>query len=347
IVKSYQSVSHKPPVRILLCFLFFCVKVKPFESTGQTSGLPGGVDNYLNFIKKLRANKIEPFVTLWHWPMPIWLKNLGGWESPKMPEYFARFSEFVIKNLNTEVNFWLTLNEPEIYASHSYLKGEWPPQKKSLFAMLRVTKHLIAGHKMVYKIAKQIDSNNQIGVAKHNICFAAKGSNLWNKILKKIADWIWNDYFLYRLKNHQDFIGLNFYFHNEINWWFNRGQHEKYSDLNWALVPEGIYWVLNDLRKYHKPIYITENGLADKDDKHRIWYIEQILKNVSRAISNGIPVKGYSHWSLIDNFEWAMGFAPRFGLFEINRQTFERTPRSAAKYYAEVCQNNQIKIIEE
>ena len=301
------------------------------------------MDYYVNFVKMLRANHIEPFVTLWHWPIPLWLRDLGGWESPDMPQYFADFSEFVIKNLNQDVNFWITLNEPENYAHKSFLTGEWPPQKKNPLVLLKVIKHLVAGHKLVYQLAKKIDSNNQIGIAKHNICFEAKGSNPWSKLLKKAADWWWNDYILNSIKDCQDFIGLNFYFHFEVKWWFGNGQTDKYSDLDWALVPEGIYWVLNDLKRYNKPIYITENGLADKDDKHRIWYIEQILANVHRAIMNDIPVRGYAHWSLIDNFEWAMGFAPRFGLFEVNRQTFERTARPAAKYYGAICRSNSVE----
>jgi beta-glucosidase len=301
---------------------------------------------YAEFIKKLRINHIEPFVSLWHWPIPIWLRDLGGWESPEMPKYFARFSEFVIKNLNEDVNFWITLNEPEIYAHNSYFSATWPPQKKNPLALFRVIKHLIAGHKLVYDLAKKIDSNNQIGIAKHNICFQAQGSNPWNKFLKLIADWWWNDYILNQIKDYQDFIGLNFYFHNTINWWFGRGTYEKYSDLDWALVPEGIYWVLNDLKKYQRPIYITENGLADQNDQHRIWYIQQILIQVHRAIMNDIPVRAYSHWSLIDNFEWALGFAPRFGLFEVDRQSFERRARGAAKYYGQICQANQIDLSE-
>ena len=90
------------------------------------------------------------------------------------------------------------------------------------------------------------------------------------------------------------------------------------------------------------PIYITENGLADSGDKNRAWYLKSILKNVHQAIDKGADVKGYFHWSLTDNFEWAEGFRPRFGLYEVNYQTFQRIPRSSAKYYADICKNNRI-----
>jgi beta-glucosidase len=146
-----------------------------------------------------------------------------------------------------------------------------------------------------------------------------------------------------KIKNHQDFIGLNYYFHNLINYGFGKQfSYEKKSDLEWGLHPEGIKFVLSDLKKYNKPIYITENGLADHGDQHRAWYIEEILKNVHAAIEDSVAVKGYFHWSLIDNFEWAEGFKPRFGLYEVNFQTFERIARSSAQFYANICKNNRI-----
>ncbi len=301
------------------------------------------IENYVHFVEKLKINNIEPFVTLWHWTIPLWLNDLGDWESPEIPRYFARFSEYVAIKMKGRVTRWVTLNEPEIYSQHSYLLGEWPPQKKNPFAMLRVLHRLIAGHKLAYDAIKKVDVNNQVGVAKHNISFEARRNNPWSWLLKKVADWWWNNYFLERIRARQDFIGLNFYFHSEINWWFgSKEKYERYSDLNWALAPEHIEWVLKDLKRYGKPVYITENGLADKDDKHRIWYIEHVLRAVHKAMESGVEVKGYSYWSLLDNFEWALGFAPRFGLFEVDRQTFERKARPAAAYYEKICRSGQV-----
>jgi len=297
----------------------------------------------LDFIKKLRANKIEPFVTLWHWPLPLWLKEQGGWQSKKIINYFDRFVNKTVKHLNSEVNFWLTLNEPMVYSTMSYLQGVWPPQKKNPFACYRVIENLIKAHRTAYDSIKKIDGNNQIGIAKHNIYFEPYQNKLVNRILKTSADWWWNERFLNKIKDKQDFIGLNYYFHNKINYGFGKKHnYEKSSDLGWGLHPEGIYYLLKDLKKYDKPIYITENGLADKGDQHRSWYIRQILANVYRAINEGALVKGYFHWSLIDNFEWAHGFSPRFGLYETNYQTFERIARPSAKFYQDICKNNRV-----
>jgi beta-glucosidase len=164
-----------------------------------------------------------------------------------------------------------------------------------------------------------------------------------NRILKWGADRWWNYRFLDKIKQYQDFIGLNYYFLNYVNYGFSKQfSYEKESDLTWGLYPEGIRYLLSDLKKYQKPIYVTENGLADRGDQHRSWYIREILKNVHAAIGQGVPVKGYFHWSLIDNFEWASGFKPRFGLYEVDYQTYERKARPSAKVYADICKNNRI-----
>ena len=112
------------------------------------------------------------------------------------------------------------------------------------------------------------------------------------------------------------------------------------SDLGWELYPEAIYYVLCDLKKYKLPIYITENGLADAEDGQRTWFIKETLVNVHRAISEGVPVRGYLHWSLMDNFEWDKGFWPRFGLIAIDYPTQRRTPRAAALVYKKICEEN-------
>ena len=112
--------------------------------------------------------------------------------------------------------------------------------------------------------------------------------------------------------------------------------------MGWELYPEGIYHVLNDLKKYGKPIYITENGLADARDVNREWYIKETLANVHKAIREGVDARGYFYWSLLDNFEWDKGFWPRFGLVEIDYKTMERKIRPSARVYAEICKNNVI-----
>ena len=314
-------------------------RIEPEEGKFNLEAL----EYYKDLLKKLRANQIEPFVTLWHWPIPLWLKDKGGFENKLAADYFKKFVEKAAAYLNEEVNFWITLNEPMVYTSQSYLAGEWPPQKKNPFVLWRVINNLARAHKCAYEVLKAIDADNKVGIAKNNMYFEAANGAFINKILKSLADWWWNSRFLNKIKGSQDFIGLNYYFHNFVNYGFGQPfSYEKKSDLEWGLHPEGICYLLKDLKKYKLPIYITENGLADSGDQHRSWYIQEILKNVHRAINEGSNVKGYFHWSLIDNFEWSHGFKPRFGLYEVNYQNFERIARPSAKFYADICKNNKI-----
>ena len=112
------------------------------------------------------------------------------------------------------------------------------------------------------------------------------------------------------------------------------------KEMNWEIYPEGIYHVLKDLGRYKKPIFITENGIADKTDQLREKFIKNHLRWIWKAIQDGVDVRGYMYWSLLDNFEWAEGFAPRFGLVEIDYTTLERKIRPSAHEYAKICREN-------
>lgn len=154
------------------------------------------------------------------------------------------------------------------------------------------------------------------------------------------------------LKETQDFIGINYYSRDHVE--LTLGEKEPFrrrvpegapvTDIGWEIYPEGLFEVLSHVqeryRKLGLDIYILENGLADHRDQMRSRFMRDHLRQVHRAIQNGIPVKGYCHWSLIDNFEWALGFAPRFGLFEVDYKTFKRTPRRSALVFREIIRNN-------
>ena len=300
------------------------------------------IKHYRQVILALRARGLEPFITLWHWTMPVWFVEKGGFQKNNNIKYFVRFCKMIVEKFKDEIKFWIVLNEPEIYAGNSYLKGTWPPQKKNFISYFFVMRNLIKAHREVYKKIKKINLDIQVGVAKNNIYFEACGDRYVNSFLKKIIDWWWNFYFLNQIKNQQDFIGLNHYFHNRIDYGFNKNDNKKISDLGWELYPEALFFVLKDLKKYNKPIYITENGLADAIDKNREWFIKESLKNIYKAISEGVNVRGYFYWSLLDNFEWDKGFWPRFGLVEIDYQTMERKIRPSAQEYAKICKNNEL-----
>ena len=310
-------------------------RIEPMQGTFDEDAIA----HYREVIKALRERNIEPFVTLWHWPVPLWLRDIGGVESKEFPKFFERYVHKVVSELGSEVKFWITLNEPEIYASNSYFRGKWPPRKKNVFAYLKVLHHLIQAHRFAYTDIKKLKPEAQVGIAKNNVYFEAYQNTFINRAIKFAADWWWNQYFLRRIKNYQDFIGLNHYFHNRINLGFNKNENKILSNMGWELYPEAIHEVLMDLKQYDKPVYITENGLADAKDEHRAWFIRQSLEQVDRAVSSGADVRGYLHWSLLDNFEWSDGFGPKFGLVEVDYKTLERRVRPSAWEYKKLIEN--------
>lgn len=166
------------------------------------------IEHYKNVVSLLKELDIEPFVTIWHWTIPLWLRDKGGWVNRRTAGYFVRYAEKVVNSLGKDVRFWITLNEPEIYSSSHYTKGLWPPEKKSFINYLVVLHNLIEAHKLAYSAIKKIYPNSHVGAAKDNIYFEAYRSRVKNRIAKKAADLWWNQYFFLKIGRHQDFIGL-------------------------------------------------------------------------------------------------------------------------------------------
>jgi beta-glucosidase len=237
----------------------------------------------------------------------------------------------------------MTINEPEIYALNSYYRARWTPQKKGILNFYFSMRSLMKAHRRAYRAIKKIMPLSMVGVV-CNLSDFKSSEGVVNAILKIIFERFWNHRFLRRVHHQMDFIGLNFYFHNRINYGINKNENEVVSDVGWDTHPEGIQNVLESLRRYDKPVYITESGMADKDDKNRAWFIRETLRAVSNAISDGINVQGYFHWSLLDNFEWDKGFWPRFGLIEVDYRTMERRVRPSAFEYAKICKTNILNI---
>ena len=300
------------------------------------------IEHYGDVIRALRDRGMEPFVTLWHWTLPVWLRDKGGVHASRFPYYFQRYAEKVAHSFKHEIRFWITVNEPEIYALNAYARGVWPPQKRGMINFFRTTYALNLAHQEAYRVLKGINADFEIG-ASLNMAHFESAAGLVNNILKWCADRVWNRRFLWHIQRELDFIGLNHYFHNRINYGFNRNENKHTSDMGWELYPEAIYHVLHDLKKYNKPIYITENGLADAGDKNRAWFIQETLKQVSLAMREGVEVHGYFHWSLLDNFEWDKGFWPRFGLVEIDykNKTLERKIRPSAWEYKKIIDSSK------
>ncbi|MEO7905021.1 MAG: glycoside hydrolase family 1 protein [Candidatus Saccharimonadales bacterium] len=302
------------------------------------------IDHYKTYIAELKKRGIEPVVTLFHFTLPVWFAQLGGFERRTNVKYFVRFADTIIRELGMSVRYIITINEPEIYATQSYLTGQWPPEVSSKWRMWRVMKNLARAHNQSARAIHAINRRYKVSIAKNSSYFYP-GDNAWlSRVSAAIMQYIHDDYFLRKVVKRCDFIGMNYYFSNRVYGYRVHNQDDPVSDVGWDLSPDHIQYALERVyAKYKLPILITENGLADGEDSKRQWFITQTLSGMQKAIDNDVKLLGYLHWSLLDNFEWEKGRWPRFGLLEVNYKTMERTLRPSAKWFGKIIKHIRTK----
>ncbi len=306
-------------------------------------------EHYKQYIQTMLDKDIEPILNIWHWTLPIWFTDKGGFAKRANLQYFDRFVQKLCEELQIkDLKYIITLNEPNIYASFGYATGEWPPNLKKPFKFLAVYYNLTLAHKRSYKILKKANSKLQVGTAPQLANMQAKRPhNVLDQIVTWVMRYLGNWWFLNRIKRYQDFIGFNYYFTDYyrvgsfkdvlgLKFFYKVNPSVPLSDLGWYMEPEGIYHLMVRIwSHYKKPIIITENGLADANDQYRRWWLEESMIAIEKALSEGVRVQGYLHWSLLDNFEWAYGWWPKFGLVAVDRANgMKRTVRPSAKWWA-------------
>lgn len=296
------------------------------------------IEHYREYIRELRERRIEPFANLWHWTMPTWFTDKGGFKHRKNVKYFERFVKKVGEELADDLTYIITLNEPNVYTTFSYAIGEWVPQEKNVVSSGRVYLNLLKAHKRAYKILKKQKPMLQIGLAMQLANIQAKRPhNFIDTMATKWMRYYWNWWFMNRSKNRQDFVGINYYFSDYYKGLWVNNPKVPLNDLGWYMEPEGLYpLLLRVWAHYKKPIYVTENGVADESDDYRRWWLEETIVAMEKAISEGVDLRGYLHWSLLDNFEWKYGWWPKFGLVEVDRKKgMRRTIRPSARWFAQ------------
>jgi beta-glucosidase len=302
-------------------------------------------EHYEKVLQSAKFHGMETFVTLHHFTLPLWFAQKGGFEEKKNIEYFVRFCEKATHRLDQYADFWITINEAGMYANLTSARGIFPPQKKNLFSFFKTLKNLMEAHNQASKQIKR-QSKKPVGMAYNLADFQAEG--FFSRPITWLYDYFSNFYIVEKTLAQSDFIGLNYYLHHHIGIFGRRRKHSHSghdnTDIEWGIHPDGLERLLLRLRKYNKPIYITENGLADHKDSKREKFIKDHLYHMHQALQHGCDVRGYLHWSLLDNFEWAEGFEPRFGLVEIDRDHgLERKIRPSAVAYGEICKNNYME----
>lgn len=292
------------------------------------------VAHYKAYIAALKKRDIEPVVTLLHFTLPTWFADKGGFEKRRNIKYFVRYAERLVDELGPHIRFIITINEPEVYATESYYAGNWPPGRESGYLLWRVMKNQARAHNQAAKAIHKLGRKYRVSVAKNSNYFYP-GDDAWlSRLSARIMQYFQDDYFLRKVRRHCDFLGVNYYFSNRVYGYRIHNPDKHLSDLGWDMAPGDVQFVLERLhRKYNLPIIITENGLADRNDTYRKWWIANTLAALQRAMEQGVDLQGYLHWSLLDNFEWAQGKWPRFGLAQVDYKTGERKLRPSAVWF--------------
>ncbi len=294
------------------------------------------IGHYLAVLAALRERRLKPFVTMWHFTLPQWFVEKGGFENPESPEIFARYCAYVAKKLGNDCRHFATMNEPTVFASLGWIRGDWPPfRKKNYRGYWRVMNNLTRAHNLAYDAIKAAAFGAEVGIVHHTVYFHANGNPI-NKLRARFMNWISTHHVISQVYNKCDSIGVNYYQHKKFG---DTKIYEK-TDMNWDVYPEGLYGALMMLKRYGKPLWVSEAGVADAKDAIRADYITRLARAMHAALQRGADVRGYMYWSLLDNYEWAQGFEKRFGLVEIDYQTLERKIRPSAYVYKQIIEHN-------
>lgn len=347
------------------------------------------IAHYHEVFQSLKRHGIKPMVTLHHFTNPVWVAAQGGWLSEETLQDFERFAEFAACEYGGEVDWWITVNEPNVYAFQSYDAGLWPPQHKNRDEALQVMANLARAHALAYRAIHAADKADadgdgaaaQVGLAQHIAIFDPyNGWNPLDHLYAYFNDQVFNRAMLKAVttgdldfgipgargvkaqvpeaKSAVDFIGINYY----TRWRCTSfGPKDRMAtpgaptnDLGWELYPEGLYRALKLADGYSHlpdgrrvPSVITENGIDDRRGEVRSDYLVSHLKQVARAIQDGVVVRGYVHWTLMDNFEWVEGYSPRFGLFLVDRRqgrNLERVPTQTVKAFKAIALSSSMRL---
>lgn len=305
-------------------------RIQPTEETWDDQAIA----HYRRMLQSLKKRNIEPVVTLFHFTLPTWFADKGGFEKKANVVHFIAYVEKMMTELGDLMTYVITINEPTVYASISYLAGMWPPARKNPLLAVKVTNILAYAHNEAARTIHSIGTGYQVSISHNSPHFIAMDGSIVTKMTIGFGQYIMDDLFLRKVIDLCDFVGINYYMTHQIKGVRLRQPKRPVTDLNWSIEPADIQHVLERIHKtYHKPIMITENGLADATDTHRKYWIEQTIIAMEKASQNGVSIIGYLHWSLMDNFEWAFGKWPRFGLVAVDYTTGKKTLRKSAQWF--------------
>lgn len=334
------------------------------------------LQRYRTMLIGLRERGIEPMVTLHHFTNPVWFERRGGFLARDAVARFTRYVEMVVRAVGDLCDFWCTLNEPNVYALLGYQLGSFPPGRRGdTIGAIRVQAQMARAHAAAYRAIHRIQPQARVGWAQHYIVLdPAKPRAPLDRMVSGLLDAGFNDFFaravrsgdaafpfalvagdLHAVRDTCDFVGINCYYRQLVAFdlrqpWelFARRfaapgvpqgdpSSEEFSS---QVYPSGIVRLAERAAGLGKPIYITENGVADASDRLRPWLLQTAVRAMYSALGRGVDLRGYFHWSLVDNFEWADGWQLRFGLVALDETTQQRTMRRSGAFYQTIARAN-------
>jgi beta-glucosidase len=332
-----------------------------------------------DMLAELQMRNIKVCLTLYHWVLPAWFADRGGWTSRDCVERFRAFVRRVVQRVYDKVDLWCTLNEPSAPLFAGYTLGVFPPEKRSLRLTGVVFKNLMRAHAAAYEeimgeAQRRRDTQTPlIGIA-HAVTYieSAHPENPLDRKLHEFMHYMHNVIFLDAMKTGRiplpfglnekipglagsyTYLGVNYYYRMRLQIPPKRWPPEDLVDflylpkgtettgMGYEVYPPGFVKVMEFMSEYGVPLYVTENGCADDHDEQRPGYLLRHFAQMRHAMDKGIDVRGYFLWSYIDNFEWRYGYQKKLGLVELDRDTLERRPRPSAYMYGEIARSGKI-----
>ncbi len=311
---------------------------------------PGAAAVYHDLLQHLCGANVDIMMVLHHFGNPLWFSENGGWANKNNVDVWVDYAKKVVDEYGRYVTSWNTFNEPNLYTSMGWLTGEFPPYQKNMLLATRVIGHLGKAHEIMYHYIKERFPETMVGISHNCAVFAA--DNLLGKLPAAFCDAVYMRW-VPELFRPVDFFGMSYYARIGYDpfpstYLLTPGKFHKkgkaHDDL-WEYFPEGLgqcierYW-----RLYGKPIIITENGISTSDDQQRVAAIYDYLSIVHNAISKGIDIRGYYHWTAWDNFEWSVGPSYRFGLYGFDTTTGKKFKKPSADVFSGLAHTRKLLI---
>jgi beta-glucosidase len=320
-------------------------RIEPADGEFSAAAL----DHYKEIMATAHEMGLKNVVTFHHFTTPIWLADMGGWTNPATAERFARFCDKAVQHFGELIDVACTINEPNMVAMIGYFAGDFPPGiAGDMDGFRTATDTLIAAHKAARVALKAGPGDFPVGITvaipdwRYHLDGTADSpgvaaDELPEDFAGREWQWLMIDAYLEAAAG-DDFVGVQTYSTHDLG---PTGEHlpqpqdMRVTQMGWPYSPAAIgQTVRYAARKTGLPIIVTENGVAAADDTDRVEYISGALTSLRQAMDDGVDVRGYFYWSLLDNFEWAEGYRPMFGLTKVDLATFVRTPKPSSAYYA-------------